>query len=467
MGCGASIRDVPLEEIFDRPVVIKHVNTPTEYLVAMEHGGRHVVSQCKGGSPQEDPRAHWIVRRRGEASFDGIEAYIVHEGNGEYLSAARADEIKLAKEDVKFVRHEGFISEGGTMLSEKMTVEQAKAKCASLPGCRGFTFNGPETDQPVMIDFKDKFDCKDQKDTGWTSYRCEESTDYGIAYTSKDFAQCVWFINAVAKKSIKQEPKPLGSTVRFIHTGRLVGEFLQPNDKRPSTDSPDGCRFIGTCACDPPYPLSEPSDMALYEILPIGPKVEETQPTKEEQPGKGQQPAEHQEIPFLGKKVIITHAGKFDGEYLYAAVGGDKEAGYRHIHTWTRGGSPKQDPQAHWMIQKLDGKLILQHSGSFRGEYIFATRNDDGNGRRPVYTNAYSGVNDRRGILPEDDASAHWKVIPCGSCYIIVHEASFEGEYLYAQDSDDGNGRRSVYTWTQGGRPEQDPQAYWQITPLV
>lgn len=49
----------------------------------------------------------------------------------------------------------GFCTE---ILSETMTLEEAKARCKKLPGCKGFTFEGPVTDEPVLVSFRDSFD---------------------------------------------------------------------------------------------------------------------------------------------------------------------------------------------------------------------------------------------------------------------------------------------------------------------
>jgi len=68
----------------------------------------------------------------------------------------------------KFLREEGFISDGADILVEKMTIAAAQEKCLSLPGCKGFTFEGLPTDETKQIIFKGKWDCQGE---GWTSYR--------------------------------------------------------------------------------------------------------------------------------------------------------------------------------------------------------------------------------------------------------------------------------------------------------
>lgn len=70
------------------------------------------------------------------------------------------------------VRHDGYISAGGDIEKQMMTLEQATARCELLAdkGCKGFTFEGetPDPEVPVMVYFKSKWDLQG---TGWTSYR--------------------------------------------------------------------------------------------------------------------------------------------------------------------------------------------------------------------------------------------------------------------------------------------------------
>mmetsp|Transcript_93370 Transcript_93370/g.166056 ORF Transcript_93370/g.166056 Transcript_93370/m.166056 type:complete len:441 (+) Transcript_93370:46-1368(+) len=73
-----------------------------------------------------------------------------------------------------FTAHDGFISSGKTIFEATMTVEDAQAKCISLPNCRGFSYQGAPTGSlggtPVHVYFKNKWDLWS---TGWTSYRLE------------------------------------------------------------------------------------------------------------------------------------------------------------------------------------------------------------------------------------------------------------------------------------------------------
>jgi hypothetical protein len=75
--------------------------------------------------------------------------------------------------------HEGFISSGGTFMSEMMTIEEAKVKCALMGGV-GFTHAGGLSCGPVLIYFKNKWDCKG---VGWTSYKLETDPEGLLAWT--------------------------------------------------------------------------------------------------------------------------------------------------------------------------------------------------------------------------------------------------------------------------------------------
>lgn len=76
-----------------------------------------------------------------------------------------------AKQDVAFSLHNGYISQGGDLLWQTMTVEEAKRKAAKMPDCKGFSFNGVDTGAPLDIVFKDKWNVNAGE--GWSSYRIE------------------------------------------------------------------------------------------------------------------------------------------------------------------------------------------------------------------------------------------------------------------------------------------------------
>jgi len=72
-----------------------------------------------------------------------------------------------------FTMHPGFIKTGGNLHKEVMTVEQAKRKCMELPGCKGFTYQGGQTNTLVIVWFKDHWGAVVDEDDPWTSCRIE------------------------------------------------------------------------------------------------------------------------------------------------------------------------------------------------------------------------------------------------------------------------------------------------------
>ncbi|CAE8619942.1 unnamed protein product, partial [Polarella glacialis] len=73
-------------------------------------------------------------------------------------------------EAVSFKQFDGFISSGETIFEGVLTLGEAKLKCKTLPGCKGFSFEGKPTDKPVKVYLKDKWD---NWSTGWTSFKLE------------------------------------------------------------------------------------------------------------------------------------------------------------------------------------------------------------------------------------------------------------------------------------------------------
>lgn len=65
----------------------------------------------------------------------------------------------------------GCIPAGNDLLVARMSVECAKVKCAELPGCRGFTFNGHDTEGNANIFFKSAWTILPVQGRAWTSYR--------------------------------------------------------------------------------------------------------------------------------------------------------------------------------------------------------------------------------------------------------------------------------------------------------
>ena len=73
---------------------------------------------------------------------------------------------------ITYLFSDGYISEGGDLLMETLTLEEAKRKAVTLRGCRGFCFRGPITKEPVEIIFKSKWD-NAVGNHQWTSFKLE------------------------------------------------------------------------------------------------------------------------------------------------------------------------------------------------------------------------------------------------------------------------------------------------------
>jgi hypothetical protein len=91
--------------------------------------------------------------------------------NQSYTSSQGNIEQRTAKEAPSFTLHKGYISKGGDLLWQTMTVQDAKSKAARLPDCKGFCFKGADTGGPVEICFKNKWDVTNAGE--WSSYRVE------------------------------------------------------------------------------------------------------------------------------------------------------------------------------------------------------------------------------------------------------------------------------------------------------
>lgn len=157
----------------------------------------------------------------------------------------------------------------------------------------------------------------------------------------------------------------------------------------------------------------------------------------------------------------LTHAS-FEGEYFYATLFDDGE-GRRRVAQWMKGGDPVEDSQAGWNIKDMeDGTVVITHAtlrkGS-NGNYLYAAKIDDGDGRRHVYAWMDRGS-------AKDDPAAKWIIKKLGDGSFVIISAEFKDNYLYAAKSDDGEGRRNIYCWMKGGAPEEDPQAKWKFVLL-
>mmetsp|Transcript_70225 Transcript_70225/g.227363 ORF Transcript_70225/g.227363 Transcript_70225/m.227363 type:complete len:355 (+) Transcript_70225:1431-2495(+) len=80
----------------------------------------------------------------------------------------------------EFTSHSGYITVGGDLLEQSMTLEEAKQMCASLAQCKGFCYEGtPTPEGKVNVVFKNKWDLAGK--AGWTSYRLEEQPASDVA----------------------------------------------------------------------------------------------------------------------------------------------------------------------------------------------------------------------------------------------------------------------------------------------
>lgn len=70
----------------------------------------------------------------------------------------------------RFTRHEGFISKGGDLSTEEMTIQEAMEKASEMPECQGFCFSGADKVGKQKVYFKSKWDGPKSKRNG-TSYR--------------------------------------------------------------------------------------------------------------------------------------------------------------------------------------------------------------------------------------------------------------------------------------------------------
>jgi len=73
-----------------------------------------------------------------------------------------------------FAQHEGYISNGGKLLEQNMTVAEARVTCSKLPTCKGFTFRGAyDGDESKVRDIylKNHWDVFADSSHPWVSFR--------------------------------------------------------------------------------------------------------------------------------------------------------------------------------------------------------------------------------------------------------------------------------------------------------
>jgi hypothetical protein len=155
-------------------------------------------------------------------------------------------------------------------------------------------------------------------------------------------------------------------------------------------------------------------------------------------------------------EVVITHAGSFKDEYLYATRYDDSH-GSRFVHTWTKG-SLQADPQARWNISKVGGSYVITRArpAGTRREYFYTSQHDDTRGGHYVHTWT-------RGALQEDP-SARWNISEFSGNYVITHAGSLKDEYLCATQQKQ-HGWRFVHMMESGVAAAAMCQ--WKITPVA
>lgn len=106
---------------------------------------------------------------------------------------------RVRQQDLKgFTEHSGFITKGGDLLVETLTVKEAMQKAKGLLHCRGFSFRGPLTNSPVEVFFKCKWTIQRSTPGAWTSFRNENPFEPDEVLIIKNWdrfvAGQVWFI---------------------------------------------------------------------------------------------------------------------------------------------------------------------------------------------------------------------------------------------------------------------------------
>ncbi|CAK0832924.1 unnamed protein product, partial [Prorocentrum cordatum] len=116
---------------------------------------------------EQKTMAQLIVGKHPKARDEAMQALATF-AMRDHRSARRLVKLILDKMTEKAFRQlEGFIPGGDDVLIQEMTVSEAKARVADLPGCLGFTFRGQPTGDPVKIFFKRKAFVKG---VDWTSF---------------------------------------------------------------------------------------------------------------------------------------------------------------------------------------------------------------------------------------------------------------------------------------------------------
>lgn len=196
--------------------------------------------------------------------------------------------------DTKFFRHAGYLDTSGHLLTEAMTVDQAKGKCMELPHCAGFSYAGRPTnmgDTSVEVDFSANQVVRG-RDSGWTSYtldaagkdsdvvtttvvspytvvECAESEsaagetihpDKLAALLQANFSQCVVAAGALVAATEDIDPNTM------LFAANILGELLDANCDGEADDP------------SVVAPFSAWSHMGYSAVLTLGSTLEEEEP---------------------------------------------------------------------------------------------------------------------------------------------------------------------------------------------
>jgi len=141
-------------------------------------------------------------------------------------------------------------------------------------------------------------------------------------------------------------------------------------------------------------------------------------------------------------EVVITNAGRFNGEYLCADGSASSSAG-----VCMKAGSPENDVQALWKIypsQNGNDCFFISPQKKLDA-YICAGTEVHAAGRQVSIG------------TPSDLEFAEWKIVPCDGCFYIMHAS--HKEYICAEDDD---GSRQVVSKV-GDRTLLDATAKWTL----
>lgn len=217
--------------------------------------------QIVSGSHVSGTDGHWLRLSLPTSDQKGC-TLLDHDGHAACTGSVGAGGDELfwedgdvwRREEPKFFKHSGFISDGGDLLMEKMTVRQAKRKATTLPGCRGFCFWGEETDKAVDVIFKNHFDINSGW-FSWTSFNVEQGRGHtphrGMQLTLLDGRSGNPDVPAAAKTPQTSPRTRTGKLRQFLRTSprgggppsHILGECPSGHEQRaPPAPSPQSSR---------------------------------------------------------------------------------------------------------------------------------------------------------------------------------------------------------------------------------